>query len=205
VIERFTGTAVVSQTYPLLVLDATSQGQIGAGQSWTLDSNTTLPGNLTVQGTLNTNGQSLTVNGTFINNGTFTNTSGVLNYLHRSGPLPPGQIRLISNPANDIADTDGDGIANLMEFYLGTDPSARETSPLTASIIGGSLTMTHSHPLGIGGVTATVEVCSDLADWQSGSGHTQTVSDTTSGGQQVIVVRDTVTSDRRFIRLRVSR
>ena len=205
VIERFTGTAVVSQTYPLLVLDATNQGQIGAGQSWTLDSNTSLPGNLNVQGTLNTNGQSLTVNGTFINNGTFTNTSGVLNYLHRSGPLPPGQIRLISNPANDIADTDGDGVANLMEFYLGTDPSARETSPLTASIIGGSLTMTHSHPLGIGGVTATVEVCSDLADWQSGSGHTQTVSDTTSGGQQAIVVRDTVVSDQRFIRLRVSR
>ena len=205
IIERYTGIEVVSQTYPLLVLDGAGHGVIGAGQTWTLDRNTALPANLNVQGTLDTNGQSLTVNGALINAGTLSNTSGVLNYLHRTGPLPLGQIRLIQNPVNDLADADGDGICSLMEFYLGTDPSVREILPATVTLTDGRLTMSHRHPLGIGGVSARVEVSGDLGNWQWGPGPTQTMSETTEGWERVLVIRDDVAADRRFIRLRVMR
>lgn len=109
------------------------------------------------------------------------------------------------NSANDGADPDGDGMLNLMEFYLGTDPSRAGASPVTVSVVGGALRMTQVLPVGVGGVVGTVEVSDGLQTWQSGSGVTSMVSDNVVGGSRTVVVRDLVPVGRRFMRLRVTR
>jgi len=205
VIERFVGSVVVGQSYTLLVTTDTAAGTIPAGQTWTPDSSTTFAGDLQVFGNLDTNGQTVTVNGTLNISGTITNNTGIIAYLHRSGPLPPGQIRLIANPANDISDPDGDGTPNLLEYLLGTDPSASEPNPVQVIAPGHQLHLQFRFPHGIAGVTPTVEVTDDLAQWQSGTGHTEQVSDTLSSGFRALVIRDAVPGPQRFIRLRVTR
>ncbi|MFZ4765095.1 MAG: S8 family serine peptidase [Roseimicrobium sp.] len=207
VIERFLGSEVVSHAFPLLVLNASGQGTIAAAQVWALDTDVTLSGNLEVLGTVDTNGKSLTVPGTFTlgGSGVFTNTAGILTYRHRSGALPSGQLRLQADAANDVADSDGDGLANLVEFYLGTDPSARSSQPLVVAVTGAALHCTYSQPSGVGGVTATLEVSGDLGDWRSGTGYTEVLSDTTGGGMRTLVVRDLGTGQHRFARLKVER
>jgi hypothetical protein len=204
-IERFVGSVVVGQSYTLLVTTDTAAGTIPAGQTWTPDSSTTFAGDLQVFGNLDTNGQTVTVNGTLNISGTITNNTGIIAYLHRSGPLPPGQIRLIANPANDISDPDGDGTPNLLEYLLGTDPSASEPNPVQVIAPGHQLHLQFRFPHGIAGVTPTVEVTDDLAQWQSGTGHTEQVSDTLSSGFRALVIRDAVPGPQRFIRLRVTR
>ncbi len=206
VIERFAGTTVVSQTFPLLVADAAGNYVIPAGKTWTLDQATTLPGNLTVNGSLDTNGRALIVNGTIAASASVTNATGAISYLHRSGPALPGATFLIANAANDLADFDGDGDGSLLEFALGLDPSLPDSTaqPLITSI-GGHLTLTYRVPTGAGGVTATVQVSGDLTAWQSGPGFTETLSDTTAAGLRTLTVRDVATAPPRYIRLRISR
>jgi hypothetical protein len=205
VIERFLSSEVVSHSFPLLVLDAGGSGVVPAGKTWTLDAAVTLPGSLTVQGTVNMGSYALTIPGTLALSGTLLNPSGTLTYLNRTGALPPGQISLVVNPTNDVADDDGDGLANLIEFSLGTDPSTASTLPITSQITSGHLEFTLQQPAGITGVTTTVEVSGDLSTWQSGAGHTQVLSDTSSAATRTLVVRDEHAGLRRFMRLRVTR
>ena len=205
VIERFLSSEVVSHSFPLLVLDPSGSGIVPTGKTWTLDAAVTLPGSLTVQGTVNMGSYALTIPGTLALQGTLLNPSGTLTYLNRAGALPPGQISLVSNPSHDVADDDGDGLANLIEFSLGTDPSSASTLPITSQITSGHLEYTFQQPAGITGLSTTVEVSGDLSTWQSGTGHTLVVSDTTSNGFRTLVIRDTVTGPRRFIRLRATR
>ncbi len=205
VIERFLSSEVVSHSFPLLVLDASGSGIVPVGKTWTLDAAVTLPGSLTVQGAVNMGSYVLTIPGTLALSGTLLNPSGTLTYLNRTGALPPGQITLVSNPINDAADDDGDGLANLIEFSLGTDPSSTSTLPTTSQITGGHLEFTLQQPAGITGVSTTVEVSGDLSTWQSGPGHTQVISNTTSSATRTLVVRDEHTGAQRFIRLRVTR
>jgi hypothetical protein len=187
------------------VLDASGAGIVPSGKTWALDAAVTLPGSLTVQGTVNMGSYALAIPGTLALQGTLLNPSGTLTYLNRTGALPPGQISLVSNPTNDVADDDGDGLANLIEFSLGTDPSAASALPITSQITSGHLEFTLQQPAGITGVTTTIEVSGDLSTWQSGPGHTQVISDTTSAATRTLVVRDEHTGAQRFVRLRVTR
>ncbi len=205
VIERFLSSEVVSHSFPLLVLDASGSGIVPVGKTWTLDAAVTLPGSLTVQGTVSMGSYALTIPDTFGLSGTLLNPSGTLTYLNRTGALPPGQISLVSNPSNDAADDDGDGLANLIEFSLGTDPSSATTLPVTSQMTSGHLEFTLQQPAGTTGVSTTIEVSGDLSTWQSGPGHTQVISNTTSGATRTLVVRDDHTGAQRFIRLRVTR
>ncbi len=206
VIERFVGSSVSSQTFPLLVADAAGNFVVPSGKTWTLDQATTLSGNLTVNGSLNTNGRALIVNGTIAAGAGVTNASGTISYLSRSGAALSGATALIANVANDLADADGDGSVSLIEFALGLDPSVASVAGLPAiSLVSGHLTLTFSAPTGAGGVTKTVEVSGDLTNWHSGAGFTETMSDTTVAGIRTIVVRDVATTPPRQIRLRVSR
>jgi hypothetical protein len=205
VIERFLSSEVVSHSFSLLVLDASGSGIVPVGKTWTLDAAVTLPGSLTVQGAVNMGSYSLNIPGTLALSGTLLNPSGTLTYLNRTGALPPGQITLVSNPINDAADDDGDGLANLIEFSLGTDPSSTSTLPMTSQITSGHLEFTLQQPAGITGVSTTIEVSGDLSTWQSGPGHTQVISNTTSSATRTLVVRDEHTGAQRFIRLRVTR
>jgi subtilisin-like proprotein convertase family protein len=205
VIERFLSSEVVSHSFPLLVLDASGAAVVPVGKTWTLDADVTLPGSLAVQGTVNVGSFALTIPSTLTLSGTLLNPSGTLSYLKRSGALPPGQISLVSNPINDVADDDGDGLANLIEFSLGTDPTTTSALPMTSQITSGHLEFTLLQPAGITGVSTTVEVSGDLNSWQSGPGHTQVISNTTSNGTRSLVVRDEHTGAQRFVRLRVTR
>ena len=205
-IERFMGTTVVSQTFPLLVADAAGNYLIPAEKTWTLDQATTLGGNLTVNGSLDTNGRALVVNGTIAAGAGVTNAGGSISYLNRSGAALPGATFLIANAANDLADLDGDGISSLLEFALGLDPSKPAVAGLpVVTLVQGRLMLTYSVPTGAGGVTTSVQVSGDLSTWDSGAGFTETMSDTTLAGIRTVVVRDLATAPPRHIRLRVSR
>lgn len=99
-------------------------------------------------------------------------------------------------------DPDRDGAPNLLEFVFGTPPRTAGAPTVTPiALAGGHLQITiprrSDHPAAL-----TVEVSPDLANWYSGAGHTQTVSD----GPAALVVRDLTPLDsahpKRFIRLR---
>lgn len=204
VIERFSGTTVVSQSFPLFIANAGGAFVVQAGKSIVLDQPLSLAGNLTMLGNLDTAGHSLTVNGTITAQSGITNTTGTISYLHRSGAPIPGNTQLIANPANDLADPDGDGISNLTEFILGLDPSAPSTAGLPLPSLNGSRpTLTYTVPIGALGVTHSVEYSQSLAGWSSGAS-VEIVSDTTVGNLRTLVIRAT-TAGPGFLRLKVSR
>lgn len=205
ILERHEGGTVVSQTFPLLVANAAGEAIIPAGRSWSPDRPATFLGGLQVLGVLDTAGQMLSIQGTLRVTGVLTNDSGIIEYLHRSGLLPPGQHRLIPEPANDSADPDGDSLPNLLEYLLGTDPSAITSTPMQISMSSGHLRLSYSQPTGVSGVTAWVEVSGGLTGWQSGTGHTELLSDTTVSGIRTRTYQDAITAQRRFIRMKAVR
>lgn len=201
VIERFSGATVVSQAFPLFIADAGGAFTIQSDENVTLDQPLTLDGNLSILGTLNTAEQSLTVNGIITAAAGITNASGTISYLHRSGALIPGNTHLIENPVNDIGDPDGDGLANLVEFVLGLDPSTPSTLAPQLTLDANRPVLTYIIPIGALGVNHTVEYSPTLTDWNNA---VETITDTTAGTQRTIGIRAT-TAGPGFLRLKVSR
>ena len=113
-----------------------------------------------------------------------------------------------SGAAADSADSDADGIANLLERALGTDPNAASSAgrPVSSMETVGAdkfLTLTISKSPDAADVTFTVQVSGDLAAWNSGTGHTTIIENTST----LLKVRDNTPMNgtaRRFIRLRVT-
>lgn len=206
-IERFRGATVVSQSFRLFVTDDTGNIRLGAGKSWTLNGDVEIDGDLTIEGSLDTAGHTLTVFGKLIvNGGSITNTTGTIRFTSRDGTLPPGHLILLGDAAHDVADDDGDGLENLLEFLLGNNPSrASNTQAPAVALVSSRLQMTVLMPANITGVTPIVEVSTDLITWQTGSGFTQVVSDTTTSGTRTLVVRSVSTTGPLFIRLRATR
>jgi hypothetical protein len=101
-------------------------------------------------------------------------------------------------------DPDHDGTPNLMEFVFGTPPlSAGEPTAMPVELVSGHLQITV--PRRVDRLArVVVEVSDNLANWQSGDSHTQTISD----GPVSLVVRDLTALDaahpKRFVRLKVS-
>ncbi len=104
--------------------------------------------------------------------------------------------------AGDLADPDHDGLQNLIEYALGTDPKMAGTSPITWDLvaISGSdhLRLTIPRDPAANDVILTVETCGDLVGWND----TNTFTESDAPAQ--LVVRDTGIGERRFIRLKVS-
>ena len=112
-----------------------------------------------------------------------------------------------SGAGADLNDFDQDGMVNLLEFALGTDPkkTASAVRPLVANeVVSGQAyqTMTVTKPAGIGGITYLVEVSGTADVWTSGPAGTTVITDNAT----TLKVRDNTpaTGGRRFIRLKVS-
>jgi cyclophilin family peptidyl-prolyl cis-trans isomerase len=100
--------------------------------------------------------------------------------------------------ADNNADPDGDGIKNLEEYALGSNPLTKTPAlPLTYDANG--LTLTFTRPKGLPGVTYAAESTDTLGRWTP-----VTLEVVTDGAVQTVRARDTLTSgnpNRRFIRL----
>ena len=108
-----------------------------------------------------------------------------------------------SNAASD--DGDGDGISNLMEYALNTDPLVSNSNPVAHDLetVAGKQYLRLAIPKNpaASNLTYTVETCDDLNGWSAAD----TVIETDTTGQ--LVVRDkipTTAATRRFIHLKVS-
>jgi hypothetical protein len=117
----------------------------------------------------------------------------------------------LSNPniSGSVADADSDGMPNLLECALGTDPNAPSLAGLPQAIMVSSdgeqyLSLSYNLDPYTIGLTYTVEVSGDLMTWNSGNGFTTQI---TPDGQLPVIVRDNVAisaAAERFIRLRVT-
>jgi autotransporter-associated beta strand protein len=105
--------------------------------------------------------------------------------------------------AGDTEDFDGDGLANLLEYALGTNPTVPNASPITVAKSGNFLTLTY--PLRSPADTAltyTVQGSNDLTGgFTTGAGTTNTVGSTSTYTDNVSV---STAGARRFLRLSVS-
>lgn len=100
--------------------------------------------------------------------------------------------------ASDDADPDGDGLGNLAEYALGTDPLSRNPA-LSPSRDANGLTLIFTRPKDLPDVTYAAESSDDLGGWSS-----VPLEVTTDGPVQTVRVRDPLTAGnpgRRFIRL----
>lgn len=129
----------------------------------------------------------------------------------QAGCFTPAQLgnATISGP---LADPDADGLTNLQECAFASPPWMRspEAYPVAGTVnVSGSdyLTISYNRAAGLQGVTYVVEASSDLQTWQSGTGVTTLVSETTQADVVRVVVRDQTAMGavgQRHLRVRVS-
>ena len=120
-----------------------------------------------------------------------------------------------SSSAASTASAAGDGISNLIKYALGANPLVPSAQPLPVAALAINpndnlphLTLTVALDASATGITVSPQVSSDLASWQSGTGFTETASDSTANGIRTFVFRDTTPASpgtpQRFIRLEVT-
>jgi YD repeat-containing protein len=121
----------------------------------------------------------------------------------------------LTDPVQALADPDGDGVPNLMEFALGTDPRnpSDASGGLTTSTVqhvgGHYVSMQFKRRKNLGGLTLQYipEVSGDRQTWLSDGANVLQVSVTSLDAEfDLVTVRDqtpTTAAAPRFIRLRV--
>jgi hypothetical protein len=119
------------------------------------------------------------------------------------------------NVSGPLADPNGNGVSNLLEYALGGDPataSAVVAMPTIAPAVSLSdgqvhLTMTAKLDPAASGITVSGQVSSDLSTWNSGANYVQVVSDVTVAGVRTLTVQDALpmsSSTQRWMRLSVT-
>ncbi|MCF7730619.1 MAG: DUF6055 domain-containing protein [Akkermansiaceae bacterium] len=110
--------------------------------------------------------------------------------------------KITAGDAAESADPDHDGLKNLAEYALGTDPLASTPLP-TAALTSEGLVLTFERPAGLPDVIYTAESSDDLIDWTPRA--LELVAD---GPVQTMRAVDPLTAGdpaRRFIRLRFTK
>ena len=100
-----------------------------------------------------------------------------------------------------LADPDGDGVANLLEFAFGTEPSSSASRPDLRIELGSSSLHLLFTPSRIAGLRYYVESSSNLTDWPD----RYEITDMLAPGEPTLYIDDALLSQhqRRFLRLRV--
>jgi subtilisin-like proprotein convertase family protein len=70
---------------------------------------------------------------------------------------------LTGDNALPLSDADRDGRSNLLEFYMGSNPSSSVDSPIVATATGTTLSITYQRAKGLANVSAVVEWTTDLS------------------------------------------
>ena len=105
--------------------------------------------------------------------------------------------------AADTADPDFDGLANLLEYTLGTDPRTATALPVTALNATGHLTLTLTRPKSLPGVSYFGEATGTLGSWPT----SVPLEIITDGDPQTIRLTDplgTADTTQHFLRLRIT-
>lgn len=111
--------------------------------------------------------------------------------------------------SGELADPNGNGLANLMEYALALSPKAvLPANPLNVRIESGHLVLTYTRLKSAVDVSLAVEQSSDLTIWQSEPGDIEQVSCVDEGATQRITVRlatPVSAAPKGFLRLLVTR
>ena len=110
--------------------------------------------------------------------------------------------QISAGDAAPTADADKDGLSNLAEYALGTDPNTATISPST-TLVGGFLTLTFDRPIGLSDVTYQAQLTHSLAlnGWSPLTIEVMSQTSTT----ETVRARPTISQDTNslFIRLRI--
>jgi subtilisin-like proprotein convertase family protein len=105
------------------------------------------------------------------------------------------------------ADPDGDGKSNLMEYYLGLNPTQTDSDSGAMTMSNGAsntFSMTFRRAKGITGITSAVEASGDLSSPWGTNGVQQTVTDKGTYEEVTATVTNAPGETRKFMRLKVS-
>src|SRR5262249_31886326 len=101
--------------------------------------------------------------------------------------------------SGDNADPDEDGLPNLLEYAMGTDPKfANLGGPPATALAGGTFSFTYSHFKPATDVSLALQVSSDLTTWST----VQPIQVIDNGLTETLILQESVsTNSLRFFRL----
>jgi len=110
--------------------------------------------------------------------------------------------------SGDLANPDGDALANLMEYALGLPPKSANGNTFAPRIEAGYFTLTYTVNKSAADIVLTLEKSEDLTNWQNNPGLFQEVSRADLGLTEEITVRLNAPispAGAAYVRLKVSR
>ena len=199
------GTLVISQATASITLSGLTQVYDGTAKSVTA---VTTPSGLTVNITYNSSSTAPSAFGSYtvaatISDTNYTGTQGGTLVIQgqsasswKAQHFTSGQIT--AGLSADNADPDGDGLLNLAEYAMGTDPLVRNTPP-QPTVDANGLTLIFTRPKALPDVTYSAESTDSLGAWNP-----VTLELITDGPVQTMRARDILSSGnptRRFMHL----